>query len=329
MTSSSKLSSAGTALNKTEPQIKQCQTTTIGPQSPSKKSLHRDLENLPPYSPDLLSVPETPNSQNRPAFSSSSSSDPSQLNPLRSKEETDLEKLGQRSSICRSPRSKKQSVWRAKTEESGGIKKDERFPGPQKRLFSPPQESVNAKRLKSANSPVHIRPLSPNGNKLNIARPVIGSPKTLLLSNNQSEDQKKHQEQKDPNKKDSCFTVITEQKTAEKKADKNPHTLLQAGAPTITNTTKRNVKGADVNVNNKQDETSFGNTEAAITSNGDCNRVTPSDQQPAGGTVDVCVNYRNDLNMSNIQEATEEINYVYHHFVHNKEFDTFFLLLPL
>ncbi|XP_074522207.1 DNA replication ATP-dependent helicase/nuclease DNA2 [Halichoeres trimaculatus] len=291
LTSSTKLCYAGTALNKTEPQIKNDQTTTLRLQSPSKRSIHRDLENLPPSSPDLLlSVPETPNSQIRPAFSSSSSSDTSQLDSLPSKERTGMEKLGQLSPICRSPRSKGQSVLRVKTEESEQVKRDGGFSGSQKRLFSPPQEPLNAKRPRTANLPAQISALSPIGNKLNATRPIIGSLKTPLLSTDQSDaHQRKHQEQKDKNKKDSCFTVITEQKAAEAKASKNQHTpTLQAGAPTITNTTRRIVKGAEADLNSKQEEMGPENTEAAITSNRGSNQVPPSDQQPAGGVMSGC-----------------------------------------
>ncbi|XP_029284528.1 LOW QUALITY PROTEIN: DNA replication ATP-dependent helicase/nuclease DNA2 [Cottoperca gobio] len=151
--------SSCTALARTEAQIKYGETSTFRPQSPLKRSILGDLENLP-SSPDLLlTVPETPTSQIRLA-SSSSSKDSGQLSPPSSREVASREKLGQLSPICRSPRSKGQRARRVVSEEGGKTKWIERFPGSVKRLISPPPESHNAKRPRNANPPAQRTALS-------------------------------------------------------------------------------------------------------------------------------------------------------------------------
>ncbi|XP_070763238.1 DNA replication ATP-dependent helicase/nuclease DNA2 [Enoplosus armatus] len=317
LSSSTKLSVTGTAHAKTEPQIKDGEASAFRPRSPLKRSILGGLENLVPSSPDfLLSVPETPNSQIRLA-SSSSSRDPGRQSPQPSREVASLEQFAQLSPICRSPRSKGQSVRSVMTKERGNTKREDRCSGSLKRLFSPPQESHNAKRPRTADPPGQRTALSPTGSNLKVARPVIGPLKTPHFSSNQFKghsrgtgvvfngnenkmmslksaschsfgEQRKHEEGRDEKETDSGFTVITEQKTTEEKANGNPHTHLdkdtltltgQPTAQTITPATQE--REIDLKRN--------GATRTAMTSsNGDGDNVTSSDQERAGGMPSAC-----------------------------------------
>ncbi|XP_038557223.1 DNA replication ATP-dependent helicase/nuclease DNA2 [Micropterus salmoides] len=302
--SSTKLCVTGTELSKTEPQIKHGETSTFRPHSPLKRSILGDLENLPPSSPDfLLTVPETPNSQIRLA-SSTSSRDPGGLSPQPSREVASLEMFGQLSPICRSPRSKGQSVRRATAKEGGKTKREEGFSTSLKRLFSPPQESHNAKRPRTANPLAQRNALSPTGSNLKVTRPVIGPVKTPHFPTDQSEghsrdteavingnkhktmslksasfhsfgEQRKHEEKGN----DCGFTVITEQTASEVKADGNTHACLdentltaQPSAQTITPAPQRREGEIDLN------------KRGATRRNGDGDNMTTSDRERAAAT---------------------------------------------
>ncbi|XP_041642860.1 DNA replication ATP-dependent helicase/nuclease DNA2 [Cheilinus undulatus] len=294
---------SGAAFNKTEPQLKHGQTSLIGPQSPLKRGILGDLKNLLPSMPDILcSVPETPNSQIKPASSFSSSfNDPGQLSPLSSKEGTVLEKLGQLSPICRNPHSKGQNCQRVKTEEGAKPKRKEGSSGSLKRLFSPTHEPHNAKRPRTANSMAKIPPPAPDSpikNNLTVTRPVIGSLKTPHQSERK---QKNCEEERDENNKDSGFTVITEQKAFEFKSNKNAHARLNTDnraptgwAGTLTNTAavERSVRKIKTDYGEKEDETDLKNKEAARStiqsSDGDRDKVGSSDQEQPRGKASVC-----------------------------------------
>ncbi|XP_044202740.1 DNA replication ATP-dependent helicase/nuclease DNA2 isoform X1 [Thunnus albacares] len=265
--SSTKLSVTGVALSKTEPQIKDEEVFIFRAHSPLKRSILGSLENILPSSPDLLlSVPETPNSQIR----LSSSREPGQLSPQPSREVASQGKLGQLSPICRSPRSKGSNVRRVITEEGGRAKREEGCSGSLKRLFSPPEESQNAKRPRTANPPAQ-RILSPIANGIKVTRPVIGPVKKPQFSSDQSKrsegqslglgpsrgsevvfnDNRKNttlhnkslhslraqtqqQEERDKDERDSGFTVITEQKAAEGNASERPYARLDKDTHTLT-----------------------------------------------------------------------------------------------
>ncbi|CAJ1048869.1 DNA replication ATP-dependent helicase/nuclease DNA2 [Xyrichtys novacula] len=261
---STTLSVAGTALNKTAAKIKHGQTSTIGPQSPIKRSILGDLENLLTSSPDLLlSVPETPNSQIRLAFSSTSSD----LSQVPGREETGLKKLGHLSPICRNPRTKEQSVQRVKTEDGGQTKRKEGCFGSLKRLFSPPKESVNAKRPRTANLPAQIGALNLIGSNLKASVPVIGPLKTPSPSCKQSEDQ---QEKLKENNENGTHTPDVQPET--------PSIIKSANSET--------------DLTKKEGETNPGNKDTAVSAvicaNGDQNKVTSSEQEPAGGMMSAC-----------------------------------------
>uniref|UniRef100_UPI003AAA2437 uncharacterized protein n=1 Tax=Centroberyx gerrardi TaxID=166262 RepID=UPI003AAA2437 len=175
-TSSTKLSITAAALTKTEPRIKdgEAPPARLLCPSPSKRSVLRVLENLLPSSPDLLlSVPETPDSQMRPT-SASPSRDPGRRCPQPSREVSSLEKAGQLSPLCRSPRSRGLGVRRVMTEEGGRAKREEGGSGSLKRLFSPPEESHNAKRPRTANTHALKPVIGPVTNSLKVTRPAIG-----------------------------------------------------------------------------------------------------------------------------------------------------------
>ncbi|XP_037603168.1 DNA replication ATP-dependent helicase/nuclease DNA2 [Sebastes umbrosus] len=301
LSSSTKLSVAGTALVRTKPKIKDGETSTFRPHSPLKRSILGELENHLPSSPDLLSVPETPTSQIRLASSSSS------------REVASLEKLGQLSPICRSPRSRGQSARRVMTKDGGTTKREDGWCGSVKRLISPPQESQNAKRTRNANPQAQRTALSPAGNNLKVTRPVIGLLKTPHVSSDQSEghsrstevvfndnknsfvEQRKHQKERDENERESGFTVITEPKTTEATASGNPHTRLEEDthiltahmhkpcAQTITSAMQRSTKEGEIDLNKA------GTTTTAMrSSKGDRENLTSSDQERAEGTTSAC-----------------------------------------
>ncbi|XP_058484669.1 DNA replication ATP-dependent helicase/nuclease DNA2 [Solea solea] len=142
---SNKTSVRDAALTKTEPQIKDDETAPCRLNSPLKRCILGELENLQPSPPDLLlSIPETPNSQIG-CYSSSSSKESTPLSPLSSRNVVTLVKIDQPSSTCLSPNSKGLSVRKTKRTEgcSASIK----------RLFSPPEESHTAKRPRTVISP--------------------------------------------------------------------------------------------------------------------------------------------------------------------------------
>ncbi|XP_034727332.1 DNA replication ATP-dependent helicase/nuclease DNA2 isoform X2 [Etheostoma cragini] len=315
LSSSTKLPVIGTALARTELPVIDGESSTIGPHSPLKRSILGELENLLPSSPDLLfSVPETPNSQIRLA-SSSSSRNPDRRSPQPSREVVSLDQLGQLSPICRSPRSKRQSARRLMTEEGKKTKREEGCPGSVKRLISPPQESLKAKRPRNAKPPAHRTGLSPTGSNLKVTRPLIGPLKTPHFSSDQSErseghtretevvfneiknsfgEQRGHKKGSDEEEEDSGFTVITEQKATGAKANGNPHTCLDKDTHTltahmhkpsvqaITPTTQRSANGGE------NDVIRLGATRTAMTSsNGDGDNVTSLDQGQAGGMSSV------------------------------------------
>ncbi|XP_010730652.3 DNA replication ATP-dependent helicase/nuclease DNA2 isoform X3 [Larimichthys crocea] len=298
LSSSTKLSITGKALAKTELHIRDGDTSKFRPHSPLKRSILGDLENFLPSSPDLLlSVPETPKSQIR---------DPDQQ---LSREVVSPEKFGQLSPICRSPRSKGQSVRRVMTGDGRRTKREEGCSVSIKRLISPPQESHNVKRQKTVNPLVQRTVLSPTGGNLNVTKPVKipdfssdqskdhsrGTGVVFNENKHKSEtdfsgDQEKHQEEKD-----SAFTVITEQKAAEAKASGNSHTHLDEDTHTLTahvhkpnaqNVTpamQRSEKDGEIELNVK------GEMRTTMTPpNGDRGSVTSSDQDRAGGTTSAC-----------------------------------------
>ncbi|XP_036952472.1 DNA replication ATP-dependent helicase/nuclease DNA2 [Acanthopagrus latus] len=294
--SSPKLSVTGAALKKTEPQVKYGETSTFRPHSPLKRSILGDLDNFLPSSPDLpLAVPETPKSQIRHASSPSSS----------------LEKLNQLSPICRSPRSKGQSVRRGMIEDGGKTKGVEGCSSSIKRLISPPQESNNAKKPRTINSPAKRTLLSPTSVNLKVTRPMIGPLKTSHFSRKEPEGHsrgtevvsndnrnkmlslksvwKRDMKEGAKNGNDSGFTVITEQKATEAKASGNPHThsgntlTVHTHKPVAQTITPATHTSGEMDLNKR------GATGTAMTSsNGDEDNATSSDQRQAGGMTSAC-----------------------------------------
>ncbi|KAK5873835.1 hypothetical protein PBY51_018838 [Eleginops maclovinus] len=265
-----------TALARTEPQIKNGETSTFRPHSPLKRSIFRDLENLQPCSPDLLlSVPETPDSQIK-LSDTSSFSDGDRLSP-RPSSKAGLEKLGNLSPICRTPRSKGQRARRVMSEEGGKTERENGWSGSVKRIISPPQESHNAKRPRNANPPKPIGPLRTPRCSSNLSEgQSVSYDKRNVLG-----DQRTHQKERDENEKDTGFTVITEQKAygnLHAHLDKDTHTLtVHMHTPSVQNIStemQRSVEPGDL------DLTRARATTAALTSNGD--NPTSSDQQRAG-----------------------------------------------
>ncbi|KAM7423902.1 hypothetical protein PAMA_000323 [Pampus argenteus] len=287
------LSVAGAAIAKTEPHIKDEKV-----HSPLKRNILGDLENLLPSPPDLLlSVPETPNSQIR----LSSSRDAGQLSPLHSREVASLGKLGQLSPICRSPRSKGLSVRRIMTEEGGRVKREEGCNGSLKRLFSPPEESQNAKRPRTTNPLAQRTVMSPIANGPN-PRPSDQSERSESQSFGFSsfrsnevvfKDNRKNTtllkcstQEIDEDETNSCFTVITEQQVAVGRASERPHThtrslidqMHKPSAQVVTPALQRSTKEGEVDLIEKG-----ATATAMISSDGDRGNVTKSNQEQTGG----------------------------------------------
>lgn len=192
-------------------------------------------------------------------------------------------------------------------------KREEGVFGSVKRLFSPTEESHNAKRPRTG--------ISPTGSNLKVTM----TEKTPLFSSDQLEGQserpeghskgtevvfndsrnttksvscrslgghRKRQEERDEDEKDSGFTVITEQKAAEVKTNGNPHTLLnkdthtltahvhKPSAQTIAPEVQRSAKEGKGDLNKEEA------TRTAITSQkGDKDEVPSSHQEQGGGML--------------------------------------------
>lgn len=198
------LSITGTSLPKSEPQIRNDQTSLHRLHSPLKRTVLTDIENLPPSSPDLLTVPETPSSQIRLAPSSSETNRQS------------LAKVIQLSPICRSPRYKEPGVRGVMTSEGGGPGREEGASGSLKRLFSPPEVSHLAKRPRIVFRPTGCNqkpvPDLPEGH-CQATDLGFNDSRTLRPVNCHSLGELRPEDETG-----SGFTVITEQKAAETKS---------------------------------------------------------------------------------------------------------------
>lgn len=192
---------------KTEPHVKD---ETFRPDSPFKRRILGVIENLLPSSPDLLSVPETPESQIRLS--------------------TSLSIVRDVSLICQSPVSRQPSTHHILTKDERKTKRD--FSGPRKRLISPPQESHDAKRSMNSN------PLTTHS--LSVHRPVKATQSDARNKGSEmfSRDSRIRESSLRTgtvkNKTGSNFTMITEQKPTDAKAcetlSTHQHVSVQAAA---------------------------------------------------------------------------------------------------
>lgn len=204
----------------------------------------------------------------------------------------------------------------------GGLraKKEEGCSGSSKRLFSPPEESQNAKRPRTAQ-----RTESPIVNNINVTRPVIEPLKKQHISNDQSErsegqtfglsssrasevvfndnrknitvhnksinslrEQVQRQEERDKDEGASGFTVITEQKAAEGRASERPHACLDKHTHTLTAHIHKPSAPAVTPAPQRSPKEGEEGTAitAMISSDGGRGNVTSSDQSTStGGTV--------------------------------------------
>ncbi|XP_011607896.1 DNA replication ATP-dependent helicase/nuclease DNA2 [Takifugu rubripes] len=142
-TTLTKLPIALPAPAKPEPHIND-ETSTFIPNSPFKRNILGDIDNLLPSSPDLLYVPETPKSQMRLFLASST------------------EKSDWSPQACR-PLSREPRIHQILSKDEG--KTISHFSCTRKRLISPPQESYSAKKSMNSNG------LTQTAHSLNIARP--------------------------------------------------------------------------------------------------------------------------------------------------------------
>ncbi|XP_017274119.1 DNA replication ATP-dependent helicase/nuclease DNA2 [Kryptolebias marmoratus] len=272
---------------------------------PSKRSVLGELENILPSSPDLLlSVPETPNSQIR----LSSSREENRLSSEPHREALYRSEVSQLSPICRSPSSKGLKLRNIVTEKGEGAKKEERLSGPLKRLFSPAEESHNAKRVRSSPPKLVI---SSTVGRLKAVNPFTDPAKTPQLYSHQSDgrseslverggktgdlmnsrkavislqsvsdhlmkEQRKPQEEQEHAESD--FTVITELKAAEVKTSRNLQSCLDEDISTVGATCEP--EGEDV--------LKVKETKRPLEMDGDVDNQTSSAQEQAtdntGGT---------------------------------------------
>lgn len=275
MSSSRKSFAVNSGSGAAQPGVKAGNAAAIKQDSPLKKSFLQDLENLPPSSPELvLSVPETPQSQIR-LEAPLSCKDPGQEG-RKSMEAGLLERLGQLSPICRSPRSK--DVRRMVMEGGQKPKRELEYSSSVKRLLSPPQESNSVKRSRSD---VESAPLGSSGE---VTRPV----KTFRLSNGQSDGIARGAgvvSHGDKGQTSICrrdvgletgFTGIVEQRFREEKACGSPaalHTANSACKPSADAPTRGVHRGG------QQDQTDPNKAQTGTTSN----------QKPSGGKVEQLV----------------------------------------
>lgn len=243
-------------------------------------------------------MPETPNSHIRRVSSYSSPSiDGLCQSPKSSRGTAGLAKVDKLSPICLSPRSKGLSVRTLISNERGRAKREEGCTDSRKRLFSPPEESHNAKRPRTV--------LSPAGSSLKVTRSVIGREKTPHVSGDQRHSRgtdvvfnerkttttslkpvsrhslEKHQEKREEDENNSGFTVIT---------SGEPHTRLPVDSHTLaayvhkpTAQTITPAPQASPREGAASPEETETTTTALTSHNGD--NVPLSNQEQAAGTI--------------------------------------------
>lgn len=135
---------------KPEPRIND-ETSKFIPDSPFKRNILGNIDNLLPSSPDLLSVPETPKSQMKLFLSSSTE-----------KNDWSPQTHRQISPISCSPLSRESCIHQILSKDEGKTLSD--FSCTRKRLISPPQESHSAKKSMNSNG------LTQTAHSLNITR---------------------------------------------------------------------------------------------------------------------------------------------------------------
>lgn len=149
------------------------------------------------------------------------------------------------------------------TEEGGQNKREDRLSGPSKRLFSPPEESHSAKRVRSSppelvtnSAEVSLKEEGPPGDPVRTPRlngdrsdgrsgSSVGESTTADLAKGKSSaislqsvsdrlvgEQRKHQEKGENAQSD--FTAITELKAAETKTSRNLQSCLDEDVSTVT-----------------------------------------------------------------------------------------------
>lgn len=235
-----------------------------------------------------------------------------------------LANLGQLSPVCRSPRSKGPNLRRVMAKDGGKAKakREDRTSGSMKRLFSPPEESHDAKRprttsplttgavimsrsLKERNSitePEKTPSLPIERSAGCYDRSVGHSQGTELILNDgrsaiisvQSESSLSLGQEKKPqqehNEQDSGFTLITEQTAAEAKTSRKLHTSVEKDTPNaLVHETSAEAITPALHAGSKEREVHPNVKETTRTSKkvGDGDQKT-QDQEQNGGTAPAC-----------------------------------------
>nr|XP_054588156.1 DNA replication ATP-dependent helicase/nuclease DNA2 isoform X2 [Nothobranchius furzeri] len=280
--SSTKVPITSDALTKTDIQTKDGERLN----SPSKRSILGDLKNLLPSSTDLLiSVPETPNSQIR----LSSSGEEDQLSPEPAREVALGDKNRHLSPICRSPRAKGRKLRRTMTKEGERTKTEDGLFGPLKRLFSPPEESRNAKRARSADAVIHSAGIILKGKMPNLSSNQSPGPPERSEGHNEGKQNvtsvKSTEGEKEPQEEtDQADSGITEIKAPDPKTHKNLESSLDKDTCTIT--TRAHEPGAPSDSHQPKGGAVLETT-ATLETYGD--KGTPPDQEQANtGAAATC-----------------------------------------
>lgn len=173
----------------------------------------------------------------------------------------------------------------------GKTKRELEFSGSIKRLISPPQESQDAKRSRTAiilaqtagNLNITGPVMTPQSEGHGIGDEVSGHDETTKETSLKSV-WKRNVEVNVRNTMDSGFTLITEQKSTDTKAENLITRLdVEVHQPSVQTTAHT---AQDTTQERETDFNKRGITRTAVTSpNGDGDTVTSSDQEHAGGIV--------------------------------------------
>lgn len=219
--------------------------------------------------------------------------------------------LGQLSPVCRSPCSKWPNVRSVMTKGGGRAQRADRLSGSMKRLFSPPEESQNAKRPRPASPSTAHAVIISTSRSLKVTNIMTEPEKTStdpsagrsdkLVGHSRCTEGVFHDggskttsvesvsslslHREDHDEKDPGFTLITEQKADKTKTNRSLHNSLdkdaltpqvqETSAPAMTPALQGGPEEREVHPDEK---------EAARTSK----TVGGGDQEPAGGTGATC-----------------------------------------
>lgn len=200
----------------------------------------------------------------------------------------------------------------------GTTRREDRFSGSLKRLFSPPEQSQNSKRPRTGNPSPPRAGISLAGSSTKGLRPLNRPLKTPCLLSEKSTRQSESltddsrgvgvdfndtrntlmsvqsvcgrqiKRQEEQGKKDSSFTVITELKQTEPKTNSNLHSSLSKDTCTVAARTHEPSAEVAKPAPRKEFGLKEQETTKTLVTDGDENKRTSSDQKQVGGTDMFC-----------------------------------------